>query len=501
MKFKTTTLSILSILFGGFSYAESPKPNIVVILCDDLGYGDIQVLNPEHGKIKTPSVDQLAAEGMIFTDAHSGSSVCTPTRYGLLTGRYSWRTHLQKGVVQGFDPNLIAENRMSVAGFLKSQGYHTGIVGKWHLDFQYADETTGAILQRNEVKKGKAPVGSVIPDGPVSRGFDYFHGFHHAGDMEVIIENDKVIEHDEVINMLPRLTRKAVEYIDSRAADKETPFFLYVPYGSPHTPIVPSVEWQGRSGLGDYADFVMQTDAGVGEITAALERNGLTENTLIIFSSDNGCSKAANIPDLLKKGHKVSAHYRGSKADLWEGGHRIPFIARWPKQIEAATKTDQLICLVDLFATTADILQIESPAGTAEDSVSFLPALSGQPITSARAGVIHHSISGHFSYRKGKWKLLLAKASGGWSSPKENEMPKDSPKGQLYDMEADPAETTNLYETQPEVVAELLALLTADVNRGRSTEGLESKNDTDNIVLWKTSNKVNKKPKAKKKKK
>ena len=501
MKFKTTTLSILSILFGGFSYAESPKPNIVVILCDDLGYGDIQVLNPEHGKIKTPSVDQLAAEGMIFTDAHSGSSVCTPTRYGLLTGRYSWRTHLQKGVVQGFDPNLIAENRMSVSGFLKSQGYHTGIVGKWHLDFQYADETTGAILQRNEVKKGKAPVGSVIPDGPVSRGFDYFHGFHHAGDMEVIIENDKVIEHDEVINMLPRLTRKAVEYIDSRAADKETPFFLYVPYGSPHTPIVPSVEWQGRSGLGDYADFVMQTDAGVGEITAALERNGLTENTLIIFSSDNGCSKAANIPDLLKKGHKVSAHYRGSKADLWEGGHRIPFIARWPKQIEAATKTDQLICLVDLFATTADILQIESPAGTAEDSVSFLPALSGQPITSARAGVIHHSISGHFSYRKGKWKLLLAKASGGWSSPKENEMPKDSPKGQLYDMEADPAETTNLYETQPEVVAELLALLTADVNRGRSTEGLESKNDTDNIVLWKTSNKVNKKPKAKKKKK
>lgn len=501
MKLKTTAISILSILFAGLAYATPAKPNIVVILCDDLGYGDVQVLNPEHGKIKTPSIDKLASDGIIFTDAHSGSSVCTPTRYGLLTGRYSWRTHLQRGVVQGFDPNLIAEDRMSVAGFLKTQGYHTSIIGKWHLDFQYANAQTGDILNRNAVKKGKAPVGSIIPDGPLTRGFDYYHGFHHAGDMEVIIENDKVIEHDEVINMLPRLTRKAVEYIDSRAADKDTPFFLYVPYGSPHTPIVPSPEWQGRSGLGDYADFVMQTDAGVGEISAALEKHGFTENTLIIFSSDNGCSKAANIPELLEKGHKVSAQYRGSKADLWDGGHRVPFIARWPKSIKAGTTSDQTICLVDLFATTSDIVKQQAPAGTAEDSVSFLPALSGQPISSTRAGVIHHSISGHFSYRKGKWKLLLAAGSGGWTSPKESEMPKGSTKGQLYDMEADPAEATNLYENQPEIVAELLALLTADVNRGRSTEGPESLNDTKGIKLWKTSPEGKKKKSEGKKKK
>lgn len=483
---KTPTI-IFTLLTALLLPGIANKPNIVFILCDDLGYGDVQCLNLEHGKIKTPSIDQLASEGMIFTDAHSGSSVCTPTRYGLLTGRYSWRTHLQRGVVQGYDPNLIAENRISVAGFLKSQGYHTAIVGKWHLDFQYADGKTSIILEKPSSKKSKAPVGSKIPDGPVNRGFDYFHGFHHAGDMEVVIENDKVIEHDEVINMLPRLTRKAVEYIDSRAQDKETPFFLYVPYGSPHTPIVPTPEWQGRSGLGDYGDFVMQTDAGVGEIMAALKKNDLVQNTLIIFSSDNGCSKAANIPNLKKQGHKVSAGFRGSKADLWDGGHRVPFIARWPGQIKAGSTSDQLICLVDLFATSAEILKQKAPVGSAEDSVSFLSAFSAEPIQSTRAGVIHHSISGHFGYRQGKWKLLLAKGSGGWSSPNENEMPKKAPKGQLYDLEKDPAETNNLYETNPDVVAKLLTLLKNDIDNGRSTAGAEAQNDIDEIELWKGS--------------
>jgi len=503
---KTLALTVLPALIPSIAQAETVKPNIVFILCDDLGYGDVQCLNSEHGKIKTPSIDQLASEGMIFTDAHSGSSVCTPTRYGLLTGRYSWRTHLQRGVVQGYDPNLIAENRVSVAGFLQAQGYHTAIIGKWHLDFQYADGKTGAILEKPASKKSKAPVGSTIPDGPVSRGFDYYHGFHHAGDMEVVIENDKVIEHDEVINMLPRLTRKAVEYIDSRAKEKATPFFLYVPYGSPHTPIVPSPEWQGRSGLGEYGDFVMQTDGGVGEIMAALKKNDLVENTLVIFSSDNGCSKAANIPHLKKQGHLVSAGMRGSKADLWDGGHRVPFIARWPKKIKAGSTSDQLICLVDLFATSAAIVKTTAPAGSAEDSVSFLPAFSGEPIESTRAGVIHHSISGHFGYRQGKWKLLLAKGSGGWSSPTEREMPEDATKGQLYDLEKDPAETTNLYETHPEVVAKLLAQLETDIKSGRSTKGVESKNDTDNIQLWKSAgakkakkNKKERKPKKEKK--
>lgn len=462
------------------------RPNIVFILCDDLGYGDIQCLNPENGKIKTPSVDQLAAEGMIFTDAHSGSSVCTPTRYGLMTGRYSWRTTLQSGVVQGFAPNLIAEDRPTVASFLQAQGYHTGIVGKWHLNFQYADADSGEIFTRGR-KKGKlAPVGSKIPDGPVTRGFDYFHGFHHAGDMKGVIENDTVIAHEKEVHMLPRLTSKAVEYIDARAADQETPFFLYVPYGSPHAPVVPTKEWQGKSGLNKHADFVMQTDDGVGQIMAALEKHGLTENTLIIFSADNGTSKGANIAQLKKMGHLVSAGFRGSKADLWDGGHRVPFVVRWPGHVAAGSTSDQLICLIDLFATLSDLTDQALPAGSAEDSVSFLPALSGKPIISTRSGVIHHSISGHFAYRQGKWKLLLAKGSGGWSSPKENQVPKGSPEAQLYDMEADPGETTNLYESHPEVAARLLAQLESDVIRGRSTAGPELKNDTDEIVLWKT---------------
>ncbi|CAA6691708.1 MULTISPECIES: arylsulfatase [unclassified Lentimonas] len=482
----TAALMLCSLVVTAVAIAAD-KPNIVFILCDDLGYGDVQCLNPEGGKILTPSIDQFAAEGMIFTDAHSGSAVCTPTRYGLMTGRYSWRTTLQRGVVKGFRPNLITEDRPTVASFLKTQGYHTGIVGKWHLNFQYADPDTAELIKRNK-KSVLAPIGSKIPDGPVHRGFDYFHGFHHAGDMKGVIENDTVIAHEDEIHMLPRLTRKAVEYIETRAKNKENPFFLYVPYGSPHTPIVPSPAWQGRSTLGSYADFVMETDDGVGQIMAALEKHGFTEDTLIIFSSDNGCSKEANIPKLAQQGHIVSAGYRGSKSDLWEGGHRVPFIVRWPKKVAAGTVSGQLICLTDLFATTSDITGVVMPTNSAEDSVSFLPAILEDPIISTRAGVIHHSASGHFGYRQGKWKLLLARGSGGWSSPKEGQMPKDSPKAQLYDLEKDLAETTNLYETHPEVAERLLAQLEDDVFSGRSTTGPAAKNDVDDgkIKLWKS---------------
>ncbi|MCH6257488.1 arylsulfatase [Puniceicoccaceae bacterium K14] len=463
------------------------NPNIVFVLCDDLGYGDVQCLNPERGKIQTPAVDRLAREGMIFTDAHSGSSVCTPTRYGLLTGRYSWRTWLQRGVVQGFAPCLIAEDRPTVASFLKGEGYHTAIVGKWHLDFQYLDPETGESLKRKG-KKVLTPVGSVIPDGPVQRGFDYYHGFHHAREMKVVIENDTVIEHEDEIHMLPRLTRKAVEYIGERAqTDKDRPFFLYVSYGSPHSPIVPTKEWQGKSGLGAHADFVMQTDDGFKQILDALDRNGFAENTLVIFSSDNGTSKNAGIPELESKGHYVSANMRGSKSDLWDGGHRVPFVVRWPGIVNPGSTSDQLICLTDLMATCSDFMNTSLPNGTAEDSVSFLSALKGKPIISTRNGVIHHSISGHFAYRQGKWKLLLAKGSGGWTAPNEEAAAEaGAPVVQLYDLEVDPGETTNLYASHPNVVTQLLAQLEADVSRGRSTDGEAAQNDVAEINLWKS---------------
>lgn len=487
---KNLLATLLLIASCALAVADS-KPNIVYIICDDLGYGDIQCLAPETSKIPTPNADQLALEGMTFTDAHSGSSVCTPTRYGIMTGRYSWRTKLQKGVVTGFAPCLIDKDRMTVAGFLKQQGYATAIVGKWHLDFQYLDPESGEAYSQKQHKT--PPVGAKIPDGPLHRGFDYYHGFHHARNMEAVIEDDKVIAHDDVVNMLPRLTEKSVAYIDSRAG-KEEPFFLYVPLGSPHTPIVPSDEWKGKSGLGEYGDFVMQTDNVVGEISKALERNGFTENTLVIFTSDNGCSKAAGIPKLAEQGHIVSANLRGSKADIWDGGHRVPFLVRWPGKVEAGSNSDQLICLTDLFATVTDILGQSILGQTCEDSVSFLPALYGKKIESTRNGVIHHSFSGHFAYRQGPWKLLLARASGGWSSPKENEAGKDAPKGQLYHMRKDIGETNNLFEKNPEKVEVLLGLLKADVARGRSTNGPESKNDVpvEEIVLWKSEGKAKK---------
>ena len=458
-------------------------PNIVFVLCDDLGYGDVRCLAPKTSKIPTPRVDRLAKEGMIFTDAHSGSSVCTPTRYGLLTGRYSWRTRLQQGVVQGFAPCLIDKDRPTVASFLKQQGYHTAIIGKWHLDFKYLDPKSGKEYSRKKFKS--PPVGAKIPDGPLHRGFDHFRGFHHARNMEAVIEDDEVIAHDPPINMLPRLTRESVKYVESRKGKKE-PFFLYVPLGSPHTPILPSSKWQGKSGLGKYGDFVMETDNVVGEIQKALKRIGQAENTLFIFSSDNGCSKAAGIGNLARQGHKVSAHLRGSKADLWDGGHRIPFIVKWPGKVKPGSESDQLICLTDFFATVSEIVGAKLPDGSCEDSVSFLPALSGKTIVSTRNGVIHHSISGHFAYRQGPWKLLLAKASGGWSSPNEKKAKPGSPPAQLYDMEADVGERKNLYREKPDVAKKLLALLEEDVNRGRSTKGSASKNDVEKIVLWKS---------------
>jgi len=485
-----------SISITSFS-KRTERPNIIYILCDDLGFGDVHALAPKTSKIPTPNADQLAKEGMIFRDAHSGSSVCSPTRYGIITGRYSWRTRLQSGVLKGHHPNLIAPERATVASHLKALGYHTAILGKWHLDFQYKNHKTGELI-----KKGKTEIGTIIVDGPTTRGFDYFHGFHHAGSMKTVIENGKIIAVEDEINMLPRLTKKSVEYIHERAKHKDTPFFLYLPLGSPHAPILPSKEWQGKSGLGDYGDFVMQTDNVLGEITKALAQHNLTENTLIIFTSDNGCSKAAGIDDLANKGHIVSAYMRGSKADLWDGGHRIPFIVKWPKLVKAGTESNELICLTDLFATVADITQTKLPQGSAEDSFTFLPALRGKTLTSERKGVIHHSISGHFGYRQGKWKLLLSRGSGGWTAPKESQVKVGTSEAQLYDLEADPSETNNLYKQKPEIAQKLLKDLEYDIEHGYTRNGANTKNDISDIKLWKSGRgdaKAPEKPASKKK--
>ncbi|MGB7323490.1 MAG: arylsulfatase [Rubripirellula sp.] len=480
------------------AHADDTLPNIVFILADDMGYGDVQCLNPDRGKIATPAMDRLAGEGMIFTDAHTTSSVCTPTRYGILTGRYNWRTHLQKSVLFGFDKPLIDENRLTVAGFLKNNGYNTAAIGKWHLGLDLP--TTDG-----EPIKGNNPANidwdQPVKNGPVTRGFDYYFGISASLDMPpyIYIENDRFVgkgtatkafnrkgpaEPDfEAIDVLPMIGKKAAEFIGKQDASK--PFFAYIPFTSPHTPILPSKQWQGKSSLGKYGDFVMQTDAVIGEIVAAIDKAGLADNTLVIVTSDNGCSKAAGIKELEAMGHFPSGNLRGSKADLWDGGHRVPFIVRWPGKVKPGSVSDQLICQADLMATAADIIGGTVPGGAGEDSVSFKPALSGQPIVSTRAGLIHHSIGGHFAYRQGKWKLLLAKGSGGWSSPNERQA-KDRTEAQLYDMESDLGETNNLYESEPEVAERLLKQLTSDVERGRSTDGPASANDVDEINLWKS---------------
>ena len=470
---------------------EPAKPNIVYILADDLGYGDVQCLNPQRGKIKTPHLDSLAAQGMTFTDAHSGSSVCTPTRYGLLTGRYAWRTVLQRGVLDGSDdPPLIAAGRLTVPGFLKQHGYATAAIGKWHLGFESKLPEAAKVMDKKSAKRengGKRapgslglPVGSRIIEGPVTRGFDYFWGCSNARTMSGLIENDKVIENITPITMLPRLGQRAVSYVAGHAAEAKAgkPFFLYVALTSPHAPIVPTPEWQGKSGLGAYGDFVMQTDAVVGSVLAALDQHGLSDNTLVIFASDNGCSPAAGTNKLEQQGHFASAQFRGYKSDIWDGGHRVPFLVRWPGKVQAASQSKQLICHTDLMATCAEMLGAKLPASAAEDSVSILPALLGTATAPLREAVVHHSINGMFAIRQGQWKLELCAGSGGWGKPGDADAASQGlPSTQLYDMSGDVAEARNVQAQNPEVVASLTKLLEKYVADGRSTPGPKQDND------------------------
>ncbi len=465
------------------SSAKSPReaPNIVYILADDMGYGDVSCLNKD-GKIATPNMDRLAKEGMVFTDAHSGSAVCTPTRYGILTGRYCWRSRLKSGVLGGYSSALIEPNRETVASLLQRNGYNTACVGKWHL---------GLSNSKTDYDKPLTP-------GPNDCGFDYFFGIPASLDMApyCYVENDRPtmqptdtvkaspspafwrggpvspdFKHEEVMD---KLLEKTVAFIDKSTKDSPTkPFFVYMPLAAPHTPIVPTKQFLGKSGIGLYADFVMQTDWTIGQVIKALERNNLTENTLVIVTSDNGCSPQANFEALAEHGHHPSYIFRGYKADIYEGGHRIPFIARWPKKIKPSSTCDETICLTDLMATAADIVNDTLPQNAGEDSTSILPALLGKKLDKPlRQATVHHSINGSFSIRQGKWKLELCPGSGGWSKPRPNEAKKQGlPPVQLYDLSKDIGETKNLYAEHPEVVKHLTKLLDKYKNQGHSRPG------------------------------
>ncbi|BDS06638.1 arylsulfatase [Oceaniferula spumae] len=495
---KRTILPLIACLIPLVSQAAE-KPNIIFILADDMGVGDV---SHTTGKAATPAIDRMAKEGMRFTDAHTTSSVCSPTRYGIITGRYNWRSYLKSAVMWSPDKRgpMIKKGRATVASFLKDNGYHTALVGKWHmgLGWHYLDEKRKPEHMGKHKKPGAGwdiDYSKKVDGGPTEVGFD--QSFFIAGSLDmapyVYLKNDKAVTIPthvkafrrpgagaadfEAVDCLKDFARESVNYITERAKTKQ-PFFLYLPLTSPHTPIVPSKEWQGKSPIGQYGDFLMETDWVVGQVLKALDDNKIADNTVVIFTTDNGCSPAAKIPNLVKQGHKPNGDLRGHKADIYEGGHRVPFIVRWPGKAKAGSETARTITSADFFATAAAIIEQPLADNMAEDSFSFLPTLTGKE-QAARPFTIHHSINGSFAIRQGKWKLCLCPGSGGWSSPHPSKALKDKKLHpvQLFDLEADPAEKNNLAEKQPERVNEMIKLVNKAITEGRTTPGEKQEND------------------------
>jgi len=501
--FKTIATSFLLVCTSASIFAAE-KPNIIFIFADDMGIGDVSHYG---GKAPTPHLDRMAKEGMRFTDAHTTSSVCTPSRYGLLTGRYNWRTRLQRSVFMLPDhAPLIKENESTVASLLKTQGYNTACVGKWHLGIGWQFKDKNELLEKKEGQTGKGWNIDYSKKAvtPTSNGFDYFFGIQSSLDIApyVYIENDKPIHIPDVSKGFPRIgaahssfeadeclktfASKSVNYINEQSK-QDKPFFLYLPLTSPHTPIVPSEKWQGKSSIGAYGDFLMETDWVVGEVLNALDKHGLTENTLVIFSTDNGCSPEAKIPELAALGHKVNGELRGMKSDIYEGGHRVPTLAMWPKVVKAGTSTDRITTLADFYATCAEITGADIKPEAGVDSVSFYSTLK-DPTQTDREPIVMHSITGRFAIRQGDWKLCFTNGSGGWTKGK----PKGNAKWLLFNLKEDLAEQTNLYDKHPEKVNELHKLMLKYINDGRSTAGEPQKNDV-NVVLEKAQKKKKKK--------
>ncbi|MCF7673795.1 MAG: arylsulfatase [Akkermansiaceae bacterium] len=493
--------------------APASKPNILVILADDLGYGDVQCYNPQRGKIPTPNIDKLASQGMRFTDGHSSSGVCSPSRYAVLTGRYHWRTRLQNGIVGVFGEPLIVPDRMTIGTLAKQRGYRTAAIGKWHLGWDWPISPEQRKYFRGAGKQGPNDEATVaggehlaawqevfakpIAGGPTTRGFDRYFGTDVPNwPPYCFIENDRTLgipteflprnllgnnqaslqgpalKDWQLTGILPSLADHAIRFVAESVAAKE-PFLLYLPLTSPHTPLAVTEEWQGKSKLNLYADFVMQTDAVVGRVLAALEKSGAAENTLVIFTSDNGCAPYVGAKELEQMGHYPSGPLRGYKSDAWEGGHRVPFVVRWPGTVKSGTMCHQLVHQADILRTLADVLGTQLPDNAGEDSFSMLPLLRGgdQPI---RANAVSASSGGVPAVRLGTWKYIPAPGSGGWGTGGDQSQPV-----QLYHLADDLGETKNLASAMPEKVAEMKALLERLITEGRSTPGAAQTNDVE----------------------
>ncbi len=485
--------------------ASHKPPNIVVILADDFGVGDIQAHYPKN-KIPTPHLDRLVREGISFTDAHSPSAVCSPTRYGLLTGRYCWRTRMQEWVIAAYEPPLIDQKLLTLPEFLRENGYETACIGKWHLGWNWIGPQKPMMhrLRRNYQKHLSWDFTKPISGGPTAHGFDYYFGVVLPNMPPFCwIENDRVTqlptekyqyepEEGFVVmprgfegapmapgwrfeEILPELTRRSVKYIHDHAK-ADQPFFLYFPQTSPHEPVVPSKRFRGKSGIAPIADFVMETDWSAGQVIQAIDDAGLADNTIVIFTADNGHSHYTGWDKLIDAKHFPSGPYRGHKGDIWEGGHRVPLIVRWPSKIAPGSSSDAMICLTDVYATCAEVLGKDLPERCAQDSFSFLGAANrnDSPARSRRSTMVNHSNFGEFAYRHDQWKLVYR------LSERNLEASRGKPtSAELYDLSDDIGETKDLAIERPDKVNELTAELDELIRAGASRPSAVGRNDCD----------------------
>ena len=447
--------------------ALPPPPNIVIILADDLGYGDPKCYNP-HSKINTPNIDQLAGAGVRFTDAHSNSAVCTPTRYGLLTGRYAWRSKLKRGVTWSYDSAIIEPGRTTVASLLRAKGYATACIGKWHLGLDWQWNGDAVDFTR--------PFGG----GPNELGFDYFYGITASLDIPpyCYLENNQVdgaithysrgdsksyegeywrlgptMEGFDHYQTLSVFTKKVTDFIENHEKKRsDEPFLVYFPMTAPHLPWIPTEKFKGTSQAGDYGDMVAMVDWSVGEVIKALRSSGIEENTLVIFTSDNGAHWITEKEEAFD--HRANGNWLGMKGDIWEGGHRVPFIASWPGKIQAGSTMDVTISTTDILATCATISGYPLHAREAEDSRNLLPLLLGEAEEPEVKETIQHSAHGVFAIRQGEWKYIEAQGSGGFL-PADKDTILNRADGQLYHLIRDPAEENNLIDQEREKVMEL----------------------------------------------
>lgn len=491
MKRRFITLLCTFCVVCCLSSHAAPKPNIVILYADDMGYGDLGANNPDS-KIPTPNLDRLAAQGMRFTDAHSSSGICTPSRYAMLTGRFHWRKF--HDIVHSFGAPVLSAAELTMPEMLKQHGYRTACVGKWHLGWNWSDIRKPDVQQQSDGKKRNHALSpdafdwsKPISGGPLSHGFDYYFGDDVPNFPPYAwFENDRVITNPseqlkitpqtkegawearpgpmtpgwDFYTVVPRITDKAVEWIGKQRG-QNAPFFLYAPFNSPHAPIVPTDAFAGKSKAGGFGDFMTQTDAEVGRILRVLEENGFAKNTLVIYSADNGAESYA-YERIRKFQHRSSGPLRGLKRDLYEGGHRVPFLVKWPGVVPPGSVSNALISQVDLFATLAAIVGHDLPAGVADDSHDLLPVWKTNA-PSPRRSIVHNTVAKAYAVRHDNWVLIANKTGAHTNVPawfdKENSYPKNEHPGELYDLAADLAQQQNLYATEPAKVKELTALL------------------------------------------